>query len=81
MPSSIGWLDQSEEQQRSMREVIAMFAESGTIDDLGLGIVRDAFADLLFPGLSTVQTRVRYFLSLLWIFQRSRARRKARRLL
>ena len=70
MPSVVGWLDQSEAQQRKMREVIALFAESGTVDDIGIGAVRDAFSDLLFPGLSTVQTRVRYFLFVPWVFQR-----------
>lgn len=44
-----------------MREVIALFAESGTVDDIGIGVVRDAFSDLLFPGLFTVQTRVSTF--------------------
>jgi len=70
MTSSIGWLDQSEEQQRRMREVIALFQESGTVDDIGIGVVRDAFSDLLFPGLSTVQTRARYFLLVPWVYQR-----------
>ena len=53
-----------------MREVIALFAESGTVDDIGIGAVRDAFSDLLFPGLSTVQTRPRYFLFVPWVYQR-----------
>lgn len=75
MPSVVGWLDQSEEQQRKMREVIALFAETGTQDDIGIGVVRDAFSDLLFPGLSTVQTRVRYYLFVPWVFQRLEAER------
>ena len=75
MPSTIGWLDQSEEQQRRMREVIALFAESGTVDDIGIGVVRDAFSDLLFPGLSTVQTRLRYFLIVPWVYSRLEAER------
>jgi hypothetical protein len=75
MASIVGWLDQSEEQQRKMREVIALFAESGTQDDIGIGVVRDAFSDLLFPGLSTVQTRVRYYLFVPWVFQRLEAER------
>ena len=75
MPSTIGWLDQSEEQQRRMREVIALFAESGTVDDIGIGVVRDAFSDLLFPGISTVQTRLRYFLFVPWVYQRLEAER------
>ncbi len=75
MASSIGWLDQSEAQQRKMREVIALFAESGTVDDIGIGVVRDAFSDLLFPGLSTVQTRVRYFLFVPWVYLRLESER------
>ncbi len=39
MSSTIGWLDQSEEQQRRMRAVIALFAEKGTVDDIGIGVV------------------------------------------
>jgi hypothetical protein len=31
--------------------------------------VRDAFADLLFPGTSTIQTRAKYFLFVPWIYQ------------
>ncbi|MEZ5380995.1 MAG: DUF6361 family protein [Microthrixaceae bacterium] len=75
MASAIGWLDQSEQQQRKMREIIALFAEPGTIDDIGIGPVRDAFSDLLFPGLSTVQTRIRYLLFVPWVYQRLEAER------
>ncbi len=31
--------------------------------------MRDVFADYLFPGTSTVQTRVKYFLLIPWIYQ------------
>jgi len=30
--------------------------------------VRDAFSDLLFPGLSTIQTRARYFFFIPWVY-------------
>lgn len=43
--------------------------EAGTVDDLGVGAVRDAIADHLFPGISTIQTRAKYFLFLAWIFK------------
>ena len=43
-----------------------MLREPSTVDELGLGAVRDAFADLLFPGTSTLQTRARYFLFVPW---------------
>ena len=36
---------------------------------LGLGSIRDAFSDMLCPGTSTVQTRLRYFIFLPWIFK------------
>lgn len=58
-----------------MREVIALFAENGTVDDIGIGVVRDAFSDLLFPGISTVQTRLRYFFFVPWVYQRLEAER------
>ncbi len=73
--SILGWLDQSEEHQRRMREVIDLFSERESRDELGIGVVRDAFADLLFPGLSTVQTRARYFLFVPWVHQHLEAKR------
>lgn len=42
-----------------MAEVIDLFREHDTRDELGLGVICDALADLLFPGTSTLQTRAR----------------------
>src|SRR5574341_1235575 len=70
MPSSFAWVDFAEEDRRKMAEVIDLFREQDTRDELGLGVIRDAFADLLFPGTSTVQTRARYFLFVPWIYRR-----------
>ena len=50
--------------------MINAFHDRGTIDELGFGRIRDGFADLLAPGISTIQTRVRYFLFVPWIFRR-----------
>jgi len=68
--SSFGWLDHSEQQRRQMLEIVNLFREKGTVDELGIGVIRDAFADLLFPGTSTLQTRARYLLFVPWIYQR-----------
>lgn len=68
MPSTFTWLDYSEHERRKMLDVIELFGERTTRDELGLGSVRDAFADLLFPGTSTIQTRARYFLFVPWIY-------------
>ncbi|MDF1822278.1 MAG: DUF6361 family protein [Alcanivoracaceae bacterium] len=59
--SSIGWVDFSPDDRNKVRTVLAMLSEPGTLDELGIGQVRDAFSDLLFPGFSTIQTRAKYF--------------------
>jgi hypothetical protein len=70
MASSLTWLDFSERDRRRALDVIDLFSESGTVDELGIGTIRDSFSDLLFPGTSTIQTRACYFLLLPWLFQR-----------
>ncbi len=64
LSSFFSWVDFAEEDRRKMSEVIALFREQETRDELGLGGIRDTFADLLFPATSTIQTRARYFLRL-----------------
>lgn len=69
MPSTFTWLDYSEQDRRRMVEVISLFSEKSTRDELGIGVVRDALSDLLFPGINTIQTRARYFLFIPWIYR------------
>ncbi|QQQ68424.1 hypothetical protein JJQ94_11735 [Pseudoalteromonas sp. GCY] len=61
--SDLGWVDFSSEDRERVRHVMAMMREPGTLDELGIGQIRDAFADLLFPGISTIQTRAKYFIT------------------
>lgn len=68
MTSYLAWLDHSDEQRRKMLDIIDLFREQETRDELGLGGVRDAFGEQLFPGTSTVQTRARYFLFVPWMY-------------
>jgi len=68
MTSYVAWLDHSEQQRRKMLDVIDLFREQGTVDELGLGGIRDGLGELLFPGTSTIQTRARYFLFVPWIY-------------
>ena len=63
------WLDHDDRESQRIRELLRAFEEKGTVDSLGLGVVRDAFSDLLFPGTSTIQTRARYFIFVPWLFQ------------
>src|SRR5712675_1535949 len=66
MTATLAWLDYSERDRRRALDVVDLLREPSTVDELGLGSVRDAFADLLFPGTSTIQTRARYFLFVPW---------------
>lgn len=76
MPSTFTWLDYSEHERHQFDEIIKGFNEPDTRDELGLGSVRDAFAEMLFPGISTIQTRARYFLFVPWIYQEVERRRE-----
>ena len=69
MGSFLAWLDYSEGRRRQMLDVIDAFRLKDSRDELGLGGIRDALAELLFPGTSTIQTRARYFLFIPWIYQ------------
>lgn len=75
MPSSFSWLDLSDRERRKVLDAIDRFKERDTRDELGLGTIRDSFANRFFPGTSVVQTRVRYFLFVPWIYQQLDARR------
>ncbi|KGN37507.1 DUF6361 family protein [Knoellia subterranea] len=74
MGSSIAWLDNTVEEQRLARDLIALFSETESRDELGLGQIRDAFSDALFPGFSVVQTRARYYLFIPWCYTRGSAK-------
>lgn len=73
--SFFGWLDYDDREAQRMREVFAAFDDKDTIDSLGLGVIRDSISDQLFPGVSTTQTRARYFLFVPWICRMLEAER------
>lgn len=66
MTAILAWLDYSERDRKRALDVVGLLREPATVDELGLGTVRDALADLLFPGTSTIQTRARYFVFVPW---------------
>lgn len=68
MPSFVSWVDYSSAERLRMRQAVALFDESDTRDELGIGSIRDAFADELFPGTSVIQTRLRYALFVPWLY-------------
>jgi hypothetical protein len=75
MNSTFSWLDHSDQERRRVLEAIDRFKESDTRDELGVGSIRDAFADMFFPGTSVQQTRARYFLFVPWLYIEAERRR------
>ena len=56
----IGWIDFSKEQRGKVLSILRLLSESGAVDEMGIGIIRDSFANCLFPGTSTILTRAKY---------------------
>jgi hypothetical protein len=69
MGSWFGWLDHCEQDRRRMLDVIDLFRQKDSVDEMGLGSVRDTIANLLSPGTSTIQTRARYFFFIPWMYR------------
>ncbi|WP_376694265.1 DUF6361 family protein [Wenzhouxiangella sp. EGI_FJ10409] len=69
MPSTFSWLDLTASDRDKLRRVLDLFSEQGTVDELGLGSLRDAISNALFPGTSVLLTRLRYALFIPWIYQ------------
>lgn len=78
--STFSWLDINDDASRKVREAVSALDDRETLDPLGTGPIRDAFAEALFPGTSTIQTRLRYFLFVPWACQAVAASRSERRL-
>ena len=75
MDPSISWLDLTASDRNKMERVLDLFKEQGTVDEMGLGPVRDALSQVLFPGITSIQTRLRYVLFVPWIYKLMEQRR------
>lgn len=69
MPAFVSWVDSSSAERERMKRAVALFKERDTVDELGFGTIRDILSDALFPGTSTIQTRLRYFFFVPWLYQ------------
>ena len=58
----LGWIDFSKSERNKVISVLDLLSEKDTLDELGIAPIRDGFADIFFPGTSTIQTRAKYFL-------------------
>ena len=72
----LGWIDFSKSERSKVLSVLDLLQEKGTLDELGIAPIRDGFANIFFPGTSTIQTRAKYFLIVpyaLWDLEREDA--------
>lgn len=59
--AQIGWIDFSKTHKDRVATVLDLLKLDGMVDELGIGVIRDAFANEMFPGISTIQTKAKYF--------------------
>ncbi len=57
----LGWIDFSATERSKVLSILDLLSEKSTLDELGISPIRDGFANIFFPGTSTVQTRAKYF--------------------
>ena len=69
MTSILAWLDHDTKARERTLRILNLFQERESRDELGLGVIRDSFTDQLFPGTSTIQTRLRYMLFVPWMYR------------
>ena len=59
--SGLGWIDFSAEDKGKVMKVIELLKAEGTVDELGIGVIRNSLSDAMFNGITTIQTRSKYF--------------------
>ena len=57
----VGWIDYSKDERNKIVAILNALGSHEALNELGIGSVRDAFSDMLFPGISVLQTRAKYF--------------------
>lgn len=67
----IGYIDFSKEERDKVLATLKLLTVSSALDELGIGRIRDAFANKLFPGLSTIQTRAKYYVIIPYLFKKA----------
>lgn len=77
MSSLFAWVDYSSAHREDMDRLLDAFRDKGTVDEMGVGTIRQTFSELLFPGTSTLHTRARYLLFVPWAVTTVASRRLA----
>ena len=48
----LGWVDYSRQERETIKELLKVLGDSASLDELGVGIVRDTISDLLYRRMS-----------------------------
>jgi hypothetical protein len=78
MEAFLTWIFEDAADLEATSRMLAFFKEKRILDPMGLGSVTTALAEQLFPGTSSVMTRLRYMLFIPWIYQRLESRQVGR---
>ena len=57
----IGYINFGREEKENLYKVLQSIRDHHAIDELGIGRIRDAFSNKMFPGMSTLHNRAKYF--------------------
>lgn len=57
----IGYIHINRDEQSKVMQVLNLLTEPTALDELGIGRIRDAFSNKMFPGTSTLQKHAKYF--------------------
>lgn len=78
--SDLAWIVGSLKERNAALELLDSDSEAEPRDELGVGFLRDALAEAFFPGITTLQTRAKYFLlvpQMYRVIEKRRASRKS----
>lgn len=67
----LGWVDYSRQERETIKELLKILGDSSSLDELGVGIVRDTISDLLYPGTSVLHTRAKYYILIPELFKKA----------
>lgn len=76
--AGIAWLSSSNAEISRARGVLDALRKPGVIDELGFLMLNGAFAERLYPGVTTIMTRARYLIFVPAIYQYLERTRKAK---
>ena len=74
----LGYIHTNKDEQNRVLQVMKMLSEPVALDELGIGRIRDAFADLMFPGISTLQKHMKYFSLMPQLYKKATEKRYSR---